>query len=382
MLKAKYFLGAAAILFALYVIIGEQITGASSNAVINGKMIAVNSPIAGFVEIKSLRLGQRFSVGEVIAKIENTDYDFSNFYDLNQEKEEINYKILKINNILKITDSEIADMQTELDKKRDFAIFENGRNITRSEERIRLFEEIESAPVTIKGDKLSARSVQNSIELSRARENVEIQREIRRNLLNNFFVGEGFNNISELQNKIRDRDISRLNLLVELNYFKERLISLQYRVDQEKKFVDYRSQKTIKTKNASLLWEKLISDGESVEQGQKLFRLLDCSSAIVSLSVSSNVYNKLEIGQNAIFFPDNSNLKYDAKVERLAGLGASRIYKNLAIPPSIKNEERFDVLINVPKLADKITESCITGQTGRVFFDKRPFDWIRDLISK
>lgn len=382
MLKAKYFLGAAAILFALYVIIGEQITGASSNAVVNGKMIAVNSPIAGFVEIKSLRLGQRFSVGEVIAKIENTNYDFSNFYDLNQEKEEINHKILEINDILKITDSEIADMQTELDKKRDFAIFENGRNITRSEERIRLFEEIESAPVTIKGDKLSARSVQNSIELSRARENVEIQREIRRNLLNNFFVGEGFNNISELQNKIRDRDISRLNLLVESNHFKERLISLQYRVDEEKKFVDYHSQKTIKIKNASLLWEKLISDGETVEQGQNLLRLLDCGSAMVSLSVSSNVYNKLEIGQNAIFFPDNSNLKYDAKVERLAGLGASRIYKNLAIPPSRANEERFDVLLNVPKLTDKVIETCTIGQTGRVFFDKRPFDWIRDLISK
>lgn len=382
MLKAKYFLGAAAILFALYVIIGEQITGASSNAVVNGKMIAVNSPIAGFVEIKSLRLGQRFSVGEVIAKIENTNYDFSNFYDLNQEKEEINHKILEINDILKITDSEIADMQTELDKKRDFAIFENGRNITRSEERIRLFEEIESAPVTIKGDKLSARSVQNSIELSRARENVEIQREIRRNLLNNFFVGEGFNNISELQNKIRDRDKSRLNLLVESNHLKEILIILQYRVDEEKKFVDYHSQKTIKIKNASLLWEKLISDGETVEQGQNLLRLLDCGSAMVSLSVSSNVYNKLEIGQNAIFFPDNSNLKYDAKVERLAGLGASRIYKNLAIPPLRANEERFDVLLNVPKLTDKVIETCTIGQTGRVFFDKRPFDWIRDLISK
>ena len=382
MQKVKYFLGAAALLLALWVIIGEQITGASSNAVVNAKIIILRAPISGFAQIKPMALGEAIPSETELVKIENPLYDFSNLYNLERDERDQNNNIFKINKILEITNSEIADMQTYLDKQRDFAIFENGRNITRSEARIRLFEEIEYVLVSIKGDKLSARSVQNSIELSRARENVEIQREIRRNLLNNLFVGEGFNNISELQNKIRNRDISRLNLLVELNYFKERLISLQYRVDQEKKFVDYRSQKTIKTKNASLLWETLVSDGEPIERGQELFRLLDCSSAMVTLSVSSSVYNNLKIGQKAIFFPDNTDLKYDGKIGRLAGSGASRIYKNLAIPPSIKNEERFDVLINVPKLADKVIESCIIGQTGRIFFDKRPFDWFRDLIFK
>lgn len=382
MQKVKYFLGAAALLLALWVIIGEQITGASSNAVVNAKIIILRAPISGFAQIKPMALGEAIPSETELVKIENPLYDFSNLYNLERDERDQNNNIFKINKILEITNSEIADMQTYLDKQRDFAIFENGRNITRSEARIRLFEEIEYVLVSIKGDKLSARSVQNSIELSRAKENVEIQREIRRNLLNNFFVGEGLGSILESQNKIRDRTVSRSNLLRELSLSKSKLINIKTRIDREEALVQLFSKAIVKNNIKALLWETLVSDGEPIERGQELFRLLDCSSAMVTLSVSSSVYNNLKIGQKAIFFPDNTDLKYDGKIGRLAGSGASRIYKNLAIPPSIKNEERFDVLINVPKLADKVIESCIIGQTGRIFFDKRPFDWFRDLIFK
>lgn len=64
-------------------------------------------------------------------------------------------------------------------------------------------------------------------------------------------------------------------------------------------------------------------------------------------------------------------------VTRVAGSGASTVYENLAIAPSERHLERFDVTLDVPALRQEPELFCLIGRTGRVFFEDRPLDWLR-----
>jgi len=97
---------------------------------------------------------------------------------------------------------------------------------------------------------------------------------------------------------------------------------------------------------------------------------------MVTLSVSERVYNSLTLGQRATFRLEGTSTSYDATVSRLAGSGAATLYRNLAVAPSQRHLERYDATLLVAGLRDD-GEGCMVGRIGRVFFDRRPLDWLR-----
>jgi hypothetical protein len=106
-----------------------------------------------------------------------------------------------------------------------------------------------------------------------------------------------------------------------------------------------------------------------------------CDSALVTLSVPDNVYNRLRVGQNAKFRLDGTETLFDGTITRIAGSGAETIYRNLAVAPSIKHLERYDIALLVPALRENTDLRCTVGQTGRVFFETRPLDWVRNVLN-
>lgn len=129
-----------------------------------------------------------------------------------------------------------------------------------------------------------------------------------------------------------------------------------------------------------LIWEVLAGDNEYVERGQDIMKLMTCGSALVTLSVPDNVYARLQVGQAAQFRLNGRDTIYDGTITRMAGAGAETIYRNLAVAPSLKHLERYDVAILVPALREDPDLRCAVGQTGRVFFDTRPLDWLRQAL--
>jgi hypothetical protein len=118
-----------------------------------------------------------------------------------------------------------------------------------------------------------------------------------------------------------------------------------------------------------------------VQRGDPLLRLIDCSATLVTLSVTERVYNGLTIGQNAKFRLGGTSDVFDATISRLAGSGAATVYRNLAVAPSQRHLERYDVTLIVPGLREMGTEGCLIGRTGRAFFDTRPLDGLRNLFQ-
>ena len=98
---------------------------------------------------------------------------------------------------------------------------------------------------------------------------------------------------------------------------------------------------------------------------------------MVTAAVTERVYNSLAVGDAARFRLGGSSAVFEATVARLAGSGAQTIYRNLAVAPSQRHLERFDVALIVPQPG---VEGCMIGRTGRTFFDGRPLDGLRRLL--
>jgi hypothetical protein len=108
----------------------------------------------------------------------------------------------------------------------------------------------------------------------------------------------------------------------------------------------------------------MTAPGEQVAPGQDLVKLLDCSGALVTASVSESVYNHLRVGTPARFRLRDDGRVYAGRVVNLTGYSGAGA--NLAIEPSSLVKEPYRVMVAVPDL--QASPSCNIGRTGRVYF--------------
>nr|WP_255552372.1 HlyD family efflux transporter periplasmic adaptor subunit [Maritimibacter dapengensis] len=131
-----------------------------------------------------------------------------------------------------------------------------------------------------------------------------------------------------------------------------------------------------------VLWEKLSGNGLNIQRGDPVVQIADCSSTVVSLSVSEMVYNRLSTGDPAIFRLAGEARVMEGTISRLAGASAEAVYENMAIKPSGEHLQRYDVTLIVPELRTSDGSSgCNLGKTGRVFFEDRPLDPLRRFLN-
>lgn len=299
----RLFLGLAIILSALWVIVGEQITGASSDAVVNARLSTVRAPIAGTLDMPLRPLGSVFSAGEEIATLSDPLADDVRLNDLRMER---------------------AFAAAEVDRLVAFGVS--------------------------KGEGDTSQIIASPKILA----NLSLQ---------------------------TDPQVGSFEVDVYLIEARSRLAAIDMRIVAENTRVAILRNATLTAPSSSTLWEVLADNGEVVQRGQDVLKLMLCNTALVTLSVPGNVYNRLSVGQSAKFRLSGTEALYDGTITRIAGAGAETIYRNLAVAPSIKHLERYDVTLLVPELRENTELHCTVGQTGRVFFDTRPLDWVRSLLN-
>ena len=299
----RLFFGLAVILLALWVIIGEQITGVSSDAVVNARLSTVRAPIAGTLDMPMRPFGMSIRADDELATLNDPLADKVRYNDLRME--------------------------------RAFAAAEVERLVAFGADQVPAdAEQINSDP-----EVLANRAPRTNTRVG----NSELA----------VYLTEARSRLEAIDVRLVDED-ARLALL---------------------------SNASLTAPSDGLLWEILADDGEVVQRGQDILKLMLCDTALVTLSVPVNVYNRLRVGQSAKFRLDGTEALYDGTITRIAGSGAETIYRNLAVAPSIKHLERYDIALLVPKLRENSTLRCTVGQTGRVFFEARPLDRMRDLLK-
>jgi multidrug resistance efflux pump len=206
--------------------------------------------------------------------------------------------------------------------------------------------------------------------ISYAREQVDVLSEV---------LSDGFTTASQF---LQQHDVlvaKRGGLLLDEVAARARLLALQSRIGAEETRVSRLRGAVMAAPIEGVLWEVLVGDSEVVQSGQEVLKLMNYDSALVTLSVPDVVYNRLTVGQTARFRLNGSGEYYDGTITRIAGSGAETIYRNLAMAPNMKHLERNDVALLVPALRANLANRCSVGQTGRMFFETRTLDLLREL---
>ncbi|SSC69731.1 unnamed protein product [Ciceribacter sp. T2.26MG-112.2] len=395
MRSIKIIAGLTFVFLALFVIFREQTAGVSADAFVNARVTTIRAPIAGTFQLVSRPLGARISRGDTLGALSDPLVDTIRLSDLLQERAETLAEIDRLDRTANAIQSAIEELRAQAASHRKERT-EQLRAMVESAEAGRSTAEarLRYAELSLeRSRRLSKQGIRTGESLEEAQSSAEVaalnlknaeetSRVARINLgaaERGILLGDGYNDtpssgqrISELQARKAEIDANAEAQSVIFN-------ALEARIRTERLRVNLLTSSALQANVSGLVWDYLAVSGETVQRGQDLLRLVDCDSAIVTLSVTERVYNGIEPGSSASFRMNGSGRLLQGTVTRVAGSGASAVYDNLAIAPSERHLGRFDVTLDVPALREDEELRCLIGRTGRVFLENRPLDWLRRL---
>lgn len=386
----RLLLGMLVIVVALWIIVGEQMSGASADAVVNAPVVTVRATVAGNLTVAPRQLGARVTAGEVLASIEDPVVDRVRLDDLLMEARLEEAARVQIEALLADTETVRAALLERTEIFRARRLEELRARLAHAETRLAILEaggapagaaQQQLLDAVEEGiERLPAEPRLDALALDHARERVEVLRIALRAAEDDVFLGDGYNDAPNAEQRAVELAGEISSLLTRLAEAEERVAAVSERVDRERRRVNGLTGGEMQAPVTGLLWEVLQASGVNVQRGDPLLRLIDCRGTLVTASVTERVYNSLAVGDAAQFRLGGSSTVYGATVARLAGSGAETIYRNLAVAPSERHLERYDVALIVPELAELGVEGCMIGRTGRAFFDGRPLDGLRRLL--
>jgi multidrug resistance efflux pump len=382
-------IGVLIILVAIWVIVSEQMSGASADATINARLVTLRSPVAGEVEMPQRGFGSRVTEGEVIATVQDPLVDEVRLDDLAMERKIAAAAIQRLQALQAETVAVMDRLESRSARFSTERVAELEVRLDAARERLAILEEGEipenlTADLSLAQDEGGNRQPLEprlpELWVNYARERVETLEIALQAAKDGVFLGDGYNDAPNAEQRFVELQSELAAQEAELAQAEARLAIVTSRETAERRRVNRFGGAELVSPVRGLYWEVLAADGEDIQRGDAVVRLLDCDSTIVTLSVTESVFNRLSIGDTAVFRPRGDRETYDGTVERLAGSGAATIYTNLAVAPSQLHLERHDVTLSVPGLRDNAALDCKVGRTGRVFFDTRPLDRLRDLL--
>lgn len=397
MRSAKIVAGLVIIIVALYVIVREQTAGVSADAFINARLTTTRAPIAGTFELVERPLGATVNAGDNLGSIVDPLVDDVRLADLELQKlvtraeaERLTETSAGLGDAIEALRTRANDYRREriaqlraqidgaeasakaADAKLRYARLGLDRSNRLSDQGVRTGEALEESRSLAEVAELDLASAQETVRVAR----INLAAAER-----GIFLGDGYNDAPYSEQRVSELQVEREQLQLTAAAQANVLESLEARVRAEQVRVNRLRSASLEANVTGLLWDYLSISGETVQRGQDLIRLVDCQSTIVTLSVSESVYNRITLGSSAKFRMNGSDRLLSGVVTRVAGSGASTVYENLAIAPSQKHLERYDVTLDVPALRQEPELRCLIGRTGRVFFETRPLDWLRQMWS-
>lgn len=353
----RLIIGFLVILVAVLVIAGEQLSGASADAVINARLTTLRAPIAGTLSMQRRPLGSSLTTGESIASVRDTLVDDIRLNDLVLEQGTAAAEVARLEATIAAVETARAEMEARF---QDYAA-----------ERLRHLETM--LPAAANSPEVPAPG-----EGQAARRAAEIALETARR---GIFLGPGYDDAPYSAQQVTSLSLRIAELTAQLDAERARAAAIDQRIDAERLRVNRLGTAELVSNIDGRVWEVLAGDGETVQRGQDVMRLVDCQSTIVTLSVSEAVYNRLSLGDAASFRINDDGRSFQGTVIRLAGSGsgAETIYRNLAIAPSARHLQRYDVTLLSLALREDAQAGCAIGRTGRAFFEARPLDFLRRI---
>ncbi|WP_235883009.1 HlyD family efflux transporter periplasmic adaptor subunit [Rhizobium rhizophilum] len=380
---------------ALFVIVREQTAGVSADAFINARLTTTRAPISGTFDAISRPLGARVNVGDSLGTIADPLVDNVRLSDLQQQRMATKAELDRLTKTAEGLAVSIEELGSRAQSYRRERIQQLQAQIDGAEASANAAEaRLRYARLSLeRSDRLSDQGVRTGEALEQSRSLAEVaeldlvsaQETVRVARINlaaaerGIFLGDGYNDAPYSEQRVSELEVARDQLQASAAAQATVLEALDLRIRAEQVRVNRLNSASLQANVSGLIWDYLAISGETVQRGQDLLSLVDCQSTIVTLSVTERVYNQITLGSTAQFRMNGSDRLLPGLVTRVAGSGASTVYENLAIAPSERHLERFDVTLDVPALRQEPELRCLIGRTGRVFFEERPLDWLRRM---
>lgn len=395
MRSVKIVAGLVILFLALFVIVREQTAGVSADAFINARLTTTRAPISGRFEAISRPLGARVNIGDNLGTIADPLVDNVRLADLQQQRMATKAELDRLTKTAEGLTASIEELGTRAQSYRRERIQQLQAQIDGAEASANAAEaRLRYARLSLeRSNRLSDQGVRTGEALEQSRSLAEVaeldlvnaQETVRVARINlaaaerGIFLGDGYNDAPYSEQRVSELEVARDQLQASASAQTTILAALDMRIRAEQVRVNRLNSASLEANVSGLIWDYLAISGETVQRGQDLLSLVDCQSTIVTLSVTERVYNQITLGSTAQFRMNGSDRLLPGLVTRVAGSGASTVYENLAIAPSARHLERFDVTLDVPALRQEPELRCLIGRTGRVFFEERPLDWLRRM---
>ncbi len=397
-------IGFVLVLWALYVIVGEHLAGASSDAVVNAEVVTVTTPIAGRLDLEELPLGATVAAQADLGSVEDRRADRIRRHDLEMEAAFEAARLAEAEARRTALEASAGQLEARRDDYFARRLEEWRLRLAHAEARLEDLEQARRAaigaaiappPVAAltgfdalpgpEGDEAAGEGARRTDDLpgpgalSLARERVDVLRLWIAAAEKGVQLGDGYNDtpVSGQQLQEMRRAIAEAEAAEALA--RARNAAVRSRLEAEQAASNRLSAARLRAPVRGLIWERLRHSGTYVQRGEAVLRMLDCDALSVTVSVTEETFNDLSIGDAAKFRFNGDGKVYPAVVQRLAGAGAATIYRHLAVAPSQEHLERYDVMLQVPGLSAPDGPGCVVGRTGRAFFTDRPLDWLRGL---
>jgi multidrug resistance efflux pump len=357
----------------------QLVIAASRDAVINARLSVIRAPIDGVVTAAPGVPGSLIGSGAVIGRVTDPHPDDARLFDLQQQAGSTARE--RENLIRHIFDLERARNQAQAQAE----AYQAGR-VSEGEARVaqaraalaaaaaRETEAVESAArgallaahgfeakatrdrlahaeQAARADTLAARKQLDALEIDLAAAKAGT------------YLGDNYNDVPSSFQRARELALTIDETKAQLDQVAQKAAALDQAIAIERKRLAARSLGALTAAVAGRLWTVEAASGEYVRQGQNLFTVVDCATALVTASVSDSQYNSLQIGEPVSFRVAGTGRRYAGRIVKL---GPFPDRGDLAIPTDPRGRQ---LAVAVPQLAADPEDGCAVGRTGSIRFE-------------
>ena len=357
----------------------QVVVRVSREAVLNARVVSIRAPIDGIVKAGAIAPGTAVRGGAAIARVDDPTPDDARSFqlqlDLSATERESAALSRRLADLQRARDD--ANMQAEAYRVGRVRQVELRMDEARANIAVAMSKEAEATAVLSRGAALHDHGYMADAayeRLAREREAAQQGSTAARKRLdtlavelesagNGTYLGDNYNDVPSSVQRARELGVRIDEARANLDQLAQKSETVAAQLAAERKRLDARSSAALTAPIDGNLWTVQAAAGEYVRKGQELFTVLDCSTLVVTASVSERDYNELHLGEPVRFRVSGTGREYNGRV---AKLGLTSTGRSFAIVPEERHHQVAVQLLDVP---EGDSDGCAVGRSGEIVFE-------------
>lgn len=378
---AKLGLGAALLGVAGLTTYQQVAIRVSREAVINARIVPIRSPMDGVVKTALGSPGTAVRTGSVIGQVEDPTPDDARVFQLQsdlkaseREGQALSRRLSDLQQARAEASVQAESYQLGRVRQVELRIEEARAGLAAAKAR-----EAEASDAERRGQVLRAHGYMAEANYERvfhagevaqqestaARKRLDTLAVELESARNGTYLGDNYNDLPSSAQRVRELSVRIDETSANVDELRQKEETVGAQLAAERMRLAARTSATLTATIGGNLWTVQAAAGEYVRKGQELFTVLDCSTVVVTASVSDRDYNELRLGEPVRFRVGGTGREYHGRISKL---GLTSTGRSFAIAPEERHHQVGVQLLDMP---EGESDSCAVGRTGEVVFEGR-----------